>query len=118
MNNSSMYRVEVRRGTSENAWYQEYTVPVQAGQSVLGALQYIYEHLDATLAFAGSCRIGLCSSCIVRVNGKVVRACTTIVKGDILVEPYKQACVIRDLIVTTSSCTVVGSASIEDRKQV
>jgi succinate dehydrogenase/fumarate reductase-like Fe-S protein len=115
MNNSSVYTVKVRRGTPENAWYQEYTVPAQIGQSIFGALQYIYEHLDSTLAFGGSCRIGLCSSCIVRVNGKVVRACTTLIKGDILVEPYKQSCVIRDLMVLTSSITVVGRENLEKR---
>ena len=91
--------VKVRRGTSEKSWYQEYQVPFEEGQSVFGVLQYIYEHLDATLAFSGSCRIGLCTSCLVRVNGKVVRACTTMTKSDLLVEPYQHSCVARDLIV-------------------
>lgn len=92
-------RVKVRRGTLADGWIQEYQVPLEEGSSVHGALTYIFEHLDPSLAFRGSCRIGLCTSCLVRVNGKVVRACTTIVKGDILIEPYRLSCVVRDLVV-------------------
>ena len=95
----SKIRVRVRRGTAEAGWYQEYSIPFEAGRSVFGTLQYIYEQLDPTLAFAGSCRIGLCASCMVKVNGKTSRACTTIVNGDILVEPYRITCVVRDLVV-------------------
>lgn len=92
-------KVRIRRGTSEIGWYDDYQVPYDEGQSVFGALQYIYDKLDATLAFTGSCRIGLCSCCLVRVNGKVVHACTTLIKSDILIEPYKQSCTVRDLVV-------------------
>lgn len=100
MESVSTVKVKVQRGTSENNWYQEYQVPAVQGQSVYGMLEYIYDHLDSSLAFSASCRIGLCSDCLVRVNGKVVRACTTIPQGDILIEPYKHTCVSRDLVVT------------------
>ena len=99
MDKKSTMKVKVQRGTAEKSWYEEYQVPFVEGQSVFGVLQFIFDHIDATLAFSGSCRIGLCSSCLMRVNGKVVRACTTIPQGDILIEPYKHACVGRDLIV-------------------
>jgi len=103
--NSVSYKVRIRRGNSETSWYDDFEVPSEAGQSILGVLQYIYENLDASLAFSGSCRLGLCSSCLVRVNGKVVHACTTLIKSDIVVEPYKQSCVARDLIVTQNTDT-------------
>jgi succinate dehydrogenase / fumarate reductase iron-sulfur subunit len=103
MNKPTTISVRIRRGTSEESWYQDYQIPFVEGQSVFGVLQHIFEHLDPTLAFMGSCRIGLCSSCMVRVNGKVKRACTTIVKGDILVEPYRESCVVRDLVVETGA---------------
>jgi succinate dehydrogenase / fumarate reductase iron-sulfur subunit len=90
--------VQVRRGDSDENRLAAYEVPVEAGQSVLGVLQYIYDRLDSTLAFSCSCRIGLCAACLVRVNGKVVRACTTLAEGDMLIEPYKDAAVIRDLV--------------------
>jgi len=91
--------VQVRRGTGDENRLVVYEVPVEPGQSVLGVLQYIYDHLDPTLAFSCSCRIGLCSACLVRVNGKVVRACTTLVEGDMLIEPYSDDARIRDLVV-------------------
>lgn len=90
--------VQVRRGAGDESQLAVYEVPVEPGQSVLGVLQYIYDHLDPTLAFSYSCRIGLCSACLMRVNGKVVRACTTLAEGDMLIEPYKDAAVIRDLV--------------------
>lgn len=89
----------VRRGEGYENQLAAYEVPVEAGQNVLGVLQYIYDHLDPTLTFSCSCRIGLCSACLVRVNGKVVRACTTEAEGDMLIEPYNDAAVIRDLVV-------------------
>ena len=89
--------VRIRRGADDENQLAEYQVPVQPGESVLNVLQYIYDHLDSTLAFTNSCRIGLCSACLVRVNGEVVKACTTLADGDMLVEPYKDAMRIRDL---------------------
>jgi succinate dehydrogenase/fumarate reductase-like Fe-S protein len=89
--------VRIRRGSDDQNHIAEYNVPVEGAQSVLGVLQHIYDHLDSTLAFACSCRIGLCSACLVRVNGEVVRACTTLADGDMLIEPYKDAARVRDL---------------------
>jgi succinate dehydrogenase/fumarate reductase-like Fe-S protein len=90
--------VQVRRGTKEKNQLVSYEVPYESGQSVLGVLQFIREQLEPNLGFTSSCRIGLCTSCLVRVNGKVVRSCTTLVEGDMIVEPYKESLVIRDLI--------------------
>lgn len=91
--------VQVRRGSGDENRLAVYKVPAESGQSVLGVLQYIYDHLDSTLAFSCSCRIGLCLACLVRVNGKVVRACTTLAEGDMLIEPYSDDARIRDLVV-------------------
>lgn len=90
--------VKVRRGTKDTSRLVSYEVPVEAGQSVLGVLQYIYDHLEPELGFLSSCRIGLCTSCLVRVNGKVVRSCTTLAEEDIIIEPYKESLIHRDLI--------------------
>ena len=90
--------VQVHRGAGEEKQLAVYKVPLEPGQSVLGVLQHIYDHLDPTLAFSCSCRIGLCSACLVKVNGKVVRACATPVDGDLSIEPYKDTARIRDLV--------------------
>ena len=83
-------------------YYKEYKVPLVKGSSVLNILSYIYENLDSSLAFYYSCHIGKCNGCLVKVNGKVVQACTAIVEGDIVVEPYDRYEVIKDLVVDFS----------------
>jgi succinate dehydrogenase / fumarate reductase iron-sulfur subunit len=90
--------VKVRRGTKDSNRLVSYEVPFEKGQSVLGVLQFIYEYLEPGLGFLSSCRIGLCTSCLVRVNGKVVRSCTTLAQEDMVIEPYKASLVVRDLI--------------------
>ena len=91
--------IQVRRGDREQSWIQSYTIPFEAGRSVLGGLQYIFENLDPTLAFGGSCRIGLCAACMLRVNGKPRRACTTLLTEDVLLEPLRDDRLVRDLVV-------------------
>ncbi len=95
---SRVITVQVRRGSGDESHLVVYEVPLKPGQSVLGVLQYIYDHLDPTLAFSCSCRIGLCSACLVRVNGEVARACTTVAEGDMLIEPYSSDTRIKDLV--------------------
>jgi len=90
--------VQVQRGRKDFNQLVSYEVPIKAGQSVLGVLEFIYEQFEPDLGFLSSCRIGLCTSCLVRVNGKVVRACTTLAEDAMLIEPYKDSLLIKDLI--------------------
>ncbi len=62
------------------------------------ALQHINEEYDGGLAHYLSCRRGICAECMVRVNGRVVLACTELVRGDITVEPVKKDRVVKDLV--------------------
>jgi len=98
MNKGKKIQVKVARGTVGEERIDNFQVPVEPGQSVLLVLQYIRDHFDPTLGLTFSCRIGLCTACLVRINGKVVRSCTTLVEEDIYVEPYKEEKQIRDLI--------------------
>jgi len=75
-----------------------YQVPIEGKTSVLNALDYIFEELDPSLGYYSSCRIGKCMGCQVVVNGKVCFACTTLIQGDITVEPLKKFKVIKDLV--------------------
>lgn len=85
-----------RRGVST------YKVPVRKGTTILDALTYITDNLDGTLAFRCSCRMGICGSCAVVVNGKPVLACYTQVLdigGDTLtIMPLRNFSAIKDLI--------------------
>lgn len=55
--------------------YQEYQVPVLQGMTILEGLIYIKQHLDTTLAWRASCRMGVCGSCGMFINGKPLLAC-------------------------------------------
>ncbi len=103
--------VRVRRGDATESRLVEYQVPLEHGQSVLGVLQYIAEHVDPTLTFTCSCRIGLCTACLVRLNGQVVRACTTLAERGMIIEPYKDSAVIRDLAADLPPLVKKGEAA-------
>jgi len=86
--------------------YSTYQFPYSDGLTVHIALKYIYENLDNTLAFKDTCCYSLqCYGCLVRVNGKAVRACATPVSPGqtITVDPVVKSAVIRDLVVNFKS---------------
>ncbi len=80
-----------------------YDVPVRKGMTLLDAFMYIKDHFDGTFAFRHSCRMGVCGSCGVMVNGKPLLACYTQVlqlDSDVLVvEPLQNMPIIKDLVV-------------------
>ncbi|MEM1524572.1 MAG: 2Fe-2S iron-sulfur cluster-binding protein [Nitrososphaerales archaeon] len=92
-----IFRFNPKEG--QNPKYQTYKIPLTEGMSVLSILKYIYENEDSSLAFYYSCRIGKCNGCYLIVNGKIVKACTTIVHDDITIEPLHGFKIIRDLVV-------------------
>ena len=82
--------------------YKEYEIPLGGSMSVLMALEYVYEHLDETLAFRRyCCGTARCNSCLMRANGKKIRACSTLVEEGktMVVEPVGGHRVIKDLVV-------------------
>ena len=93
----------IRRYSAEKGAYsQEYTVPVDEHEvlSVMNVLEYIYTHLDDTLAFFShaACKQAACGKCMVRVDGAVKLACKErVIKDKITLEPYSDK-VIRDLV--------------------
>jgi succinate dehydrogenase/fumarate reductase iron-sulfur protein len=80
-----------------------YDVPIRKGTTLLDAFLYIKDNLDGTFAFRHSCRMGICGSCGVRVNGNPMLACYTQVldlnSDKLVVEPLQNMPVIKDLIV-------------------
>lgn len=50
-------------------FWQHFTVPFDESTSILDALNYIKEELDPSLSFRWSCRMAICGSCGVMVNG-------------------------------------------------
>ncbi|MBI4300094.1 MAG: succinate dehydrogenase iron-sulfur subunit [Chloroflexi bacterium] len=66
-------RYDPERGPRPYA--QSYRVPVRKGMMVLDALNYVRDELDSSLAFRWSCRMGICGSCGMMVNGMPKLTC-------------------------------------------
>jgi fumarate reductase iron-sulfur subunit len=81
-------------------YYQIYEVPVTKGMGVMGALDYIYQNLDNTLAYYdhAGCSLGICGRCTGRTNGKSGLFCQTLIQGDITLEPISASRVVKDLV--------------------
>jgi fumarate reductase iron-sulfur subunit len=86
-----------------NSGFQEFEVPRHPSQTVLDVVTYIQRSLDPTLAYRYSCRVGMCGSCAMTVNGVPRWTCRThvdrVLRDDALeVAPLKNLPVIRDLV--------------------
>jgi fumarate reductase iron-sulfur subunit len=83
--------------------FDEYEVPCPKDWVVLDGLNYIKDRLDGTLSYRWSCRMGICGSCGMTVNGEPKLTCATFLADyaprTIRVEPLRNFPVIRDLIV-------------------
>jgi fumarate reductase iron-sulfur subunit len=82
---------------------QEYEIPLRADWAVLDGLNYIKDRIDGTLSFRWSCRMGICGSCGMMVNGDPTLTCGAFLidyaPGPVRVEPLANFPVIRDLVV-------------------
>ena len=85
---------------------QTYEVPFRKEWVVLDALNYIKDRVDGSLSFRWSCRMGVCGSCGMMVNGSPKLTCAAFLAdhlpGPIRVEPLQFFPIIRDLVVDIS----------------
>ena len=98
--------LEVARYRPENESaisFQQYEVPCHKEWVVLDGLNYVKDQLDGTLTYRWSCRMGVCGSCGMNVNGEPKLTCATFLAdyspGPVRVEPMTNFPVIRDLVV-------------------
>jgi fumarate reductase iron-sulfur subunit len=82
--------------------YADYQVPFRESQTVLDVVTYIQRHLDPTLAYRFACRVGVCGSCAMTVNGVPRWTCRTHVKkvvrhGALTIAPLQNMPVVKDL---------------------
>ena len=94
--------VRVWRGTSEGT-FQAFEVPRHASQTVLDVVTHIQRSIDPTLAYRYACRVGMCGSCAMTVNGVARWTCRTHVDkvakdGSLEIAPLRNLPVIRDLV--------------------
>ena len=105
--------VAVYRSNGTGQQPQYFQVPYEHRHSVLAVLNYIYESLDPTLGFRHyQCGRGICNSCRMNINGKVRKACSTVVSaGTHLVLKPANETPIHDLVTVEPHRTTGG----EDR---
>jgi len=82
---------------------EEYAVPLHHDWAVLDGLNHVKDNLDGTLSYRWSCRMGICGSCGMMVNGEPKLTCASFLTdygpGPVRVEPLAGFPVIRDLVV-------------------
>jgi fumarate reductase iron-sulfur subunit len=83
--------------------FQSFEVPQRKDWVVLDALNYIKDKVDGSLTFRWSCRMGVCGSCGMMVNGEPKLTCATFLSayapGPVRVEPLRYFPVVRDLVI-------------------
>ena len=106
MDNGSTIKLDVFRYHPERdsvPTFQEYEVPYHDDWVVLDALNWIKDHADGTLTYRWSCRMGVCGSCGMMVNGEPKLTCAAFLKdyfpNPIKIEPLTNFPVERDLVI-------------------
>ena len=83
--------------------FENYEVTYRDNWVVLDALNHVKEEQDPTLSFRWSCRMGVCGSCGMMVNGEPKLTCETFVRDydteTIKIEPLSHFPVVRDLVI-------------------
>jgi fumarate reductase iron-sulfur subunit len=81
---------------------ETYEIPVQSDWKVLDALNYIKDEVDPSLSHRWSCRMAVCGSCGMQVNGEPRLTCKTALSNygsTVEVAPLANFPVVRDLVV-------------------
>jgi fumarate reductase iron-sulfur subunit len=99
---TAQLQVQVWRGGADGR-FQAYAVPRRDAQTVLDVVTYIQRRLDATLAYRFACRVGMCGSCAMNVNGRPRWTCRTRVAqvapaNRLEIAPLANLPIVRDLV--------------------
>ncbi len=94
--------VSVWRGDASGGSYQDFKVPAQESQTVLDVVSWVQQNSDPTLTYRFACRVGMCGSCAMMVNGEPRWTCRTHVSrvaksGQLKIAPLRNLPVIKDL---------------------
>jgi len=81
---------------------KEYEIPVHSDWKVLDAINFIKDEVDGSLSHRWSCRMAVCGSCGMMVNGEPTLTCKTPLAGygdTVRIEPLANFPIVRDLVV-------------------
>ncbi|MEL6299894.1 MAG: succinate dehydrogenase/fumarate reductase iron-sulfur subunit [Pseudomonadota bacterium] len=95
--------VLVWRGKSDGR-YQRFEVPRRDNQTVLDVVTFIQRECDPTVSYRFACRVGMCGSCGMTVNGRPRWTCRTHVStvaddNQLQIGPLANLPLIKDLVV-------------------
>ena len=100
------YRVSVARSASHGirTQMQTFEVSLEPRMTVLDALFCVQRGPDPSLSFRCACRVGMCGTCAMSIDGVPRLACRTRVRqsgsASITVEPLPNLPVVKDLVVS------------------
>ncbi len=96
--------VRIRRGVgTETSEFKTYKVTARANQTILDVVSEIQRRFEPALAYRFACRVGVCGSCAMSVNGIPRWTCRThvnkVVENNTLtIEPLRNLPRIKDLV--------------------
>jgi fumarate reductase iron-sulfur subunit len=102
--NINTLEVTVQRGTHDAPQDEIFQVPAYENQTILDVVSWIQHYADPSLTYRFACRVGMCGSCAMMVNGAPRWACRTHVnkvldKNKMHIAPLRNLPVIKDLAV-------------------
>ena len=97
-------KVTIDRGPDAQGAQTVFDVPALESQTVLDVVSWIQQNVDPTLSYRFACRVGMCGSCAMMVNGVPRWTCRTHIskvldKNEVSIGPLRNLPVIKDLVV-------------------
>ena len=77
---SRTLKVTIERGPQPDNAPSVFEVPQEDNQTVLDVVSWVQQNVDPTLSYRFACRVGMCGSCAMMVNGIPRWTCRTHVK--------------------------------------
>ena len=100
---SQNLKLRIWRGGPDGGAFQTFEIPRKDNQTVLDAVSWVQRHVEPGLSYRFACRVGMCGSCAMTVNGVPRWTCRTHIKkvateGALEIAPLKNLPVVRDLV--------------------
>ena len=97
--------IKIWRGADTGS-FQTFSVPKRENQTILDVVTEIQQRQDQSISYRFACRVGVCGSCAMTVNGKPRWTCRTHIgalkSSGITIEPLKNMPRIKDLVADMS----------------
>ncbi|MDB6176232.1 2Fe-2S iron-sulfur cluster-binding protein [Paracoccus sp. Z330] len=102
-NSDTNLEVSVWRTRNGTGLYETFEVPAHDNQTILDVVSWIQQNADPTLTYRFACRVGMCGSCAMMVNGAPRWTCRTHVNkvlkhNRLKIAPLRNLPVIKDLV--------------------